>query len=466
MGENMNIANLISDVPQNELVDFLVEVSKNNESISSMIVARFAKVDNNSELSAIKTEVNEIIRENSDRYGFIDYRASYRFCKEFSSYIENIISALIAAKKTWLAFNALCLIAFKLGEPLNIDDSNGTTGELMWDVMYFWEQCISLMNDDERRKARFWFENNMYNEEIIDYIQEYLFDAYSDFFDDEDSLRAKIKFIDAFLDETNDKDAKDILSRRFDVEKYAEHRIHCMEKLNFSEEEVFAFIEKYLYLDNICNIAVQKYLDVKNYGKAEQLLENLVEVNKDFPGIVHKAKEMLLEIYKANENEVKTIQTLRWLFLNDRWFKIELYEDYKSRFSEAAWSSELESLIKEIKMPDFAEKIFIEEKMFDRLFESVKTHHKKWPSIRNLEEYRDFLQKDYAPELVRMFKECLQKDVEISSSRPQYAELADHLKHLAGIPGGKEVAVALREEWLVTYKNRRAMKEELSLVKF
>jgi hypothetical protein len=117
-------------------------------------------------------------------------------------------------------------------------------------------------------------------------------------------------------------------------------------------------------------------------------------------------------------------------------------------------------------MPDFAEKIFIEEKMFDRLFESVKTHHKKWPSIRNLEEYRDFLQKDYAPELVRMFKECLQKEVEISSSRPQYAELADHLKHLAGIPGGKEVAVALREEWLVTYKNRRAMKEELSLVKF
>ena len=83
MGENMNIANLISDVPQNELVDFLVEVSKNNESISLMIVARFAKVDNNSELSAIKTEVNEIIRENSDRYGFIDYRASYRFCKEF-----------------------------------------------------------------------------------------------------------------------------------------------------------------------------------------------------------------------------------------------------------------------------------------------------------------------------------------------------------------------------------------------
>ena len=86
----MNIANLLSDVQQNELVDFLSELSKNNESVASMLVARFATIDGNKELSAIKTEINEIIRGNGDRYGFIDYRASYRFSKEFLSYMENI----------------------------------------------------------------------------------------------------------------------------------------------------------------------------------------------------------------------------------------------------------------------------------------------------------------------------------------------------------------------------------------
>lgn len=39
----MNIANLISDVPQNELVDFLVELSKTNDTVASMLVARFSK---------------------------------------------------------------------------------------------------------------------------------------------------------------------------------------------------------------------------------------------------------------------------------------------------------------------------------------------------------------------------------------------------------------------------------------
>ncbi len=37
---------------------------------------------------------------------------------------------------------------------MDMDDSNGTIGDLIWKVMHFWEKDIFVMNEDERRKAR------------------------------------------------------------------------------------------------------------------------------------------------------------------------------------------------------------------------------------------------------------------------------------------------------------------------
>ena len=70
--------------------------------------------------------------------------------------------------------------------------------------------------------------------------------------------------------------------------------------------------------------------------------------------------------------EEKTAQTLRWLFLNERRFEIDLYNEYKSYFSGKDWPRELEKLISEKENSEFAEEIFVEEKMYDRLFLSVK----------------------------------------------------------------------------------------------
>ena len=461
----MNIPNLLADVPKDELVDFLSDLAAKNESVASSLVARFAKTDGNTELSSIKTEVNQIIRGNGDRYGFIDYRASYRFEKEFYSYMQNIFPSLISAKKTWLSFEALCFIFLKFAEPIDIDDSNGTIGNLTYEIMDFWKQTIVLMTVDERRKARAWFEKNMHAEKIIDYMQEYLFNAYTDFFTDEESLHAQIKFIDLYLADIDNDSLNDAFSERYECERYAEARIKAMEKLHFSEAEILSFMENYLEFDNICYIAVEKCLAVKNYGKAEQLLENLILANQNLPGIVHKAKEKLLEIYKATENEEKTTETLRWLLLNERRFEIDLYNEYKSHFSAQDWNVELEKLLSEKEASNFAEPVFVEEKMYDRLFLSVKKSHERWKSFYKLEEYSKILAKDYAAELVQMFKECLEEDVKKASSRPHYAELAKHLKNLAKISGGKDVALSIRDDWLMTYKNRPAMKDELNKVK-
>ena len=191
------------------------------------------------------------------------------------------------------------------------------------------------------------------------------------------------------------------------------------------------------------------------------MLENLPPVNQNLPGIVHKANEKLLEIYRKTKNEAKITQTLRWLFLNARRFDLNLYNEYKSRFSKNEWADELEKLISEKANSDFAESIFVEEKKYDRLFTSVKKSHTRWKDFYKLEKYSEILSENYASELVQMFKESLEESVKEVNSRPQYAELAKHLENLSKIPGGKAAALTIRDEWVETYRKRPAMVDEL-----
>ena len=191
------------------------------------------------------------------------------------------------------------------------------------------------------------------------------------------------------------------------------------------------------------------------------MLENLIAVNQNLPGIVHKANEKLLEIYRKTKNEAKITQTLRWLFLNARRFDLNLYNEYKSRFSKNEWPDELEKLISEKADSDFVESIFVEEKKYDRLFTSVKKSHTRWKDFYKLEKYSEILSENYASELVQMFKESLEESVKEVNSRPQYAELAKHLENLSKIPVGKAAALTIRDEWVETYRKRPAMVDEL-----
>ena len=88
-----------------------------------------------------------------------------------------------------------------------------------------------------------------------------------------------------------------------------------------------------------------------------------------------------------------------------------------------------------------------------------------WHDLQMLEEYADYLKSDYAEKIVKIFCECLEESVKKVSSRGEYYELAKHLGFLCTIPDGYEIASDLRDKWLLTYKNKPALKDELNKLK-
>lgn len=84
--------------------------------------------------------------------------------------------------------------------------------------------------------------------------------------------------------------------------------------------------------------------------------------------------------------------------------------------------------------------------------------------ISSLEKYGKYFESTHSTELIQMYGECLDKQMNNASSRPMYANVAQNLKNMMKFTGGKEKAYEIKEDWFVRYRNRSAMKDELNKI--
>ena len=128
MNRERNISELLKKTPKADLEALLLELAQSHDFIEKIIQLRFSP--DGSDAGKIKQEIRVIIDDCSDRYGFIDYRSSYRFEKQMFHLIDNTFPRLISEKNTRMAFDIICTFFFEFGK-LEIDDSNGCLCSLM-----------------------------------------------------------------------------------------------------------------------------------------------------------------------------------------------------------------------------------------------------------------------------------------------------------------------------------------------
>lgn len=465
----MNTENKISEIlkktPKEDLETLLIELARTNESIEKIIKLRFTP--DGSVANLIKQEIRGIIDDCSDRYGFIDYRSSWRFEQEMFHLIDNTFPSLISDKNTKTAFDIICTFFFEFGK-LEIDDSNGCLGSLMYSIMDYFEKSISLMNPAEKEKAFTWIENHLEDEKIVDYIRDYIFNAYINFFNDKKNLERKIVYFDKFLNEFySDENLNGFHS--FKIKSYAENRFKCMEKLKQTQDEIVAFCKKYEKVPELSNRIAEFYISKKQYNEAEKIYLKIIDSNINWPGIVSDYKSKLLMLYKTT-GDIEKQKTIIKEFIFDRMdINLNYYREYKSLFDKTEWKKELDSILNCAKLSTQVEAILFEEQMIEELFQYIyKTHNKRnsasYSTIYSLDKYGKYFEPSHSVELIQMYSECLDVQMNNASSRPMYADVAKNLKKMMKFTGGKEKACELKASWFEKYKNRSAMKDELNKI--
>ncbi|MDR1287132.1 MAG: hypothetical protein LBK08_05950, partial [Treponema sp.] len=143
---------------------------------------------------------------------------------------------------------------------------------------------------------------------------------------------------------------------------------------------------------------------------------------------------------------------------NDKYYRI-----YKSAFDPGEWPEKFEELFRHYDAKkgfwgNSAADLLAAEEMAERLMEYIG----KKLSLENMEKYHPFFAAAFPEKTLALFRKAVDRYAKSNTGRTCYEHIISVFKKMKKIPGGGAVTTEMKAQYLVTYKNRRAMVEILS----
>ena len=228
-------------------------------------------------------------------------------------------------------------------------------------------------------------------------------------------------------------------------------------KMENDYEKILNLLEEYSDDQRICLKLVDKYIEQKDIKKAIDLLkEKLEETNN------RTYAEKLSEIY-YKENMINEYKDILYKLLYElKKYDIVVYKKIKELYSKEDWVIESQNIISNAEQEInryFSDiiKIYIEEEMYDNIYCIVKNK-----SIDTIIQYEKYLLPKYNKQLINIYVERCKAFAKTANKRSLYKELAGNLRHIKNMEDSKEEYLNLMEEIQLQYRNKPAMKDELS----
>ncbi len=458
---------IINTAPETELRKFVLEYATKNREFRNSLSIKLSEYDSGDNYKKYRGIVSNAFHIAGGSHGFIDYYHShaamnpiYELLQKADCFFENNNHKEV--------FNIVSAITPECVEAIQyMDDSNGECGGAISDSFNTISKILeSGVNESLKNEIFEWLLQQAYNPDYNSYgcadeLEPLLVDAAD--------IPDKINKVHKFLDQQLKNAAKaEEWSKEYRTQKYLQFKTELYKKSG-ENEKAEKIITDNIRISEFREIIVNEQLDKGNYKKVIQLIEDGIKIaiEDNYSGIVTRWKEKLLDIYKQENNILEIKKYASELFFNGH-YEMEYYRILKSTYSSNEWLNEKENIISRIikkhekkshfgyYFSDPVATIYIEEGMWDRLFNLVKQN----PRINILLNYTQYLKKSYSSELVEMYKLAIMDYAEKNTGRGAYIELVNYIKKMLDLQGGKEQARLITSQLLEKYKNRPAMKDE------
>lgn len=195
----------------------------------------------------------------------------------------------------------------------------------------------------------------------------------------------------------------------------------------------------------------------RKYEEALKALDDSIRLDQNYRGLVSDYEYMKKNIYRIQGRKQEYEAQLWKLATEISPGNLELFKEVKKLYSEEEWISKREELFK--KLPSYAhiERLYKEEKLYDRLLNYVK----KSEGMYALQEYGRILQKEYPEEILQKYRTEVEKMAVRTSDRKTYQYLVSLLRSMKKIKGGSKMVEEIVHDWRRRYGNRAAMMDEL-----
>jgi len=206
-------------------------------------------------------------------------------------------------------------------------------------------------------------------------------------------------------------------------------------------------------------IAVNKALSKKEYGRAEKLALEGEQLDRGTQGLINKWKELRYEAYRLS-GQLEKQRSIAEEFIMAGSF--DYYLKLKSTYSKNEWASVYPGIIKSLENQKGYHgnytKILIEENELHKLLEYIKTE-----PVYIMEYYKHLLPA-FSDEVYQIFVQYILNKAKIAKNRRDYQEVCSCIRLFAKI-GGKEHARQLSADLLAAYPRKPVFREELMKVR-
>lgn len=448
-----SVAKLVKEADETLVRNFLIGILENDEKLLNRFRSALCCEISPADRKRYKNQIDRVFRNNTDRHDFIDYYSAGALASELEAFLDEDIQGMLDNGQYPDAFELTNYIFVKIGNQ-DMDDSDGEIGVLAERCLEIWQEIVTHGNRELKRKMFQWYKDHL-DGSVIDYMDDYLEQILFENFKEAEFLADKLKFTEAKVREHKRKE--DSWSRGYHAGKWAVRHLVVMEEQDASPSLIDEYCQKNLEFSPVRKYYIENCLKRQDYEPAIQALEEGKVIDKDSRGLVADYSLQLKDLYKQLGNRQAYEKELRSLVLDYKAGDVQLFKELKSLYGEKEWQEQRELIFRNL--PPYAgiDKLYETEKLYNRLLEIVLNAS----GLYKLTEYEKCLQTIYPKELLEKYETVVRNMANRVSDRKRYQEMVAILKRMQKYPQGKEKVREIVTDWQATYRNRRAMMDEL-----
>lgn len=448
------VRNLVADAENEVVRSFLADVLAEDEKLLLRFYGVINKQVTQEDIERYIRQVDVIANRYLGREGFIGYYKANDFISELEDMIDEDVRRMIDNENYISAFKLMNYIYTLMGN-VDMDDSDGGTGMLADRIYQLWLELLPKVNPQDKQKMFQWFTTHL-DGSIIDYLEEYIEQIIMEEFKEKEYAQAKLFFVEEMINKSEEKDSD--WSRDYSVGKWAVRYLEMLDEQKASEQQKEEFCKKQWKNSYVRRYYIDACMRRKKYDRALQVLDESLILDKEYRGLVSEYCKKKKEIYLRQGNKSAYIEQLWQLVLEHDAGNLELYKELKGQYTVEEWLVKREEIFKKLPSYVHIERLYKEEKLYDRLLEYVL----KCPGLNALQEYESILKKKYPEQILDKYKDEVNRMAAYTSDRKHYHSLVLLLRRMRKIKGGAKMVDGIAAEWKLKYKKRPAMMDELS----
>lgn len=242
------------------------------------------------------------------------------------------------------------------------------------------------------------------------------------------------------------------------AQRIIERKIAVYRKNN-QLEKASRLVSENIQIEGFRKQVVRQNISDGKFAEAKKLIADFHAISQNANNYYHGEWNELALSIALKEQDIPVIRKIAFAFIENH-FEKEHYRIYKFSFSSFEWEKEVQKIIVHYEkngknFSNSVADVLTEENDSSRLLKYIE----KNLTIQRLDQYHTQFAKEYPKETLDLFRKVVNHHAEKNIGRNHYEYLARLFKKIGNIEGGKEMATTLIAQFKVQYKNRRAMIE-------